>query len=103
MIFMLCVHEFDPIKNLHLMVRKVGIYSIFNGVVKGGVQDGRCRFLYYLVDYRFGCERCRYKFEEFTRTYIRDFNFSLEILAHLTYVHIHSRSICIQDQVLCSI
>ena len=46
----------------------------------------RCgyRNLYYLFDYRFGCKRCRYKFGEFTGTYTGEFNFSLELLVHLT-------------------
>jgi transposase len=42
--------------------------------------------LYYLHDDRFGCKRCRYKFGEFTGTYLGEFNFSLDILVHLIYL-----------------
>jgi transposase len=42
--------------------------------------------LYYLYDDRFGCKRCRYKFGEFTGTYLGEFNFSLDILVHLIYL-----------------
>jgi transposase-like protein len=39
-----------------------------------------------MKDKRFGCRRCRYKFGEFTGTYIGESNFSLDKLAHLTYL-----------------
>ena len=48
-----------------------------------------------------GCRRCKYKFGEFTGTYIGEFNFSLDKLVHLA-VPIRSGSTCIQDQVLCT-
>ena len=32
------------------------------------------------------CKRCRYKFGEFTGTYLGEFNFSLDILVHLIYL-----------------
>ena len=57
--------------------------------------------MYHLKDKRFGCRRCKYKFGEFTGTYIGDFNFSLDKLG-TSYVPIRSRSTCIQDQVLCT-
>lgn len=48
----------------------------------------RCRYrlLYYLHDDRFGCKRCRYKFGEFTGTYLGEFNFSPDVLVHLIYL-----------------
>lgn len=47
----------------------------------------RCgyRNLYSLLDCRYGCKRCSNKFGEFTGTYIGEFNFSLDILAHFMY------------------
>ena len=55
---------------------------------KGKRRCPRCgyRLLYYLYDDRFGCKRCRYKFGEFTGTYLGEFNFSLDILVHLIYL-----------------
>lgn len=70
------------------MVRKVGhIFVIYDGV-SGKRRCPRCRYrlLYYLNDYRFGCRRCRYKFGEFTGTYIGEINFSHDILVHLIYL-----------------
>ena len=43
--------------------------------------------LYHLKDRRFGCKRCRYKFGELTGTYLVEFYFSLDILAHLLYLY----------------
>jgi len=56
---------------------------------KGRRQCPRCeyRLLYYLRDERFGCKRCRYKFGEFTRTYLGEFYFSLDTLTHLLYLY----------------
>ena len=70
---------------------------------KGRRQCPRCgyRLLYHLKDKRFGCRRCKYKFGEFTGTYIGEFNFSLDKLVP-SYVPIRSGSTCIQDQVLCT-
>ena len=53
--------------------------------------------MYHLKDKRFGCRRCKYKFGEFTGTYIGEFNFSLDKLVHLTYLFA-LRSTCIQDR-----
>ncbi|MGA9151653.1 MAG: IS1595 family transposase [Candidatus Nitrosopolaris sp.] len=55
---------------------------------KGKRRCPRCghRLLYYLYDDRFGCKRCRYKFGEFTGTYLGVFNFSLDVLVHLIYL-----------------
>lgn len=56
---------------------------------KGRRQCPRCgyRSLYYLRDGRFGCKRCRYKFGDFTRTYLGGFYFSLDTLTHLLYLY----------------
>ena len=56
---------------------------------KGRRQCPRCgyRLLYYLGDERFGCKRCRYKFGEFTGTYLGEFYFSLDTLTHLLYLY----------------
>jgi transposase-like protein len=35
----------------------------------------------------FGCKRCRYKFGEFTGTYLGEFYFSLNTLTHLLYLY----------------
>ncbi len=81
-----CVREFDPIK-LASDGKKSRVY--FRHLRWSGKRRcPRCgyRNLYYLFDYRFGCKRCRYKFGEFTGTYIGEFNFSLELLVHLTYL-----------------
>ena len=43
--------------------------------------------MYHLKDRRFGCKRCRYKFGELTGTYLVEFYFSLDILAHLLYLY----------------
>jgi len=53
------------------------------------VQCPRCgyRLLYHLKDERFGCKRCRYKFGEFTGTYLGEFYFSLNTLTHLLYLY----------------
>lgn len=80
------MREFDPIK-LASDGKKSRVY--FRHLRWSGKR--RCprygyRNLYYLFDYRFGCKRCRYKFGEFTGTYIGEFNFSLELLVHLTYL-----------------
>ena len=74
------VREFDPIK-LASDGKKSRIY--FRHLRWSGKRRcPRCgyRRLDYLFDYRFGCKRCRYKFGEFTGTYIGEFNFSLELL-----------------------
>ena len=42
--------------------------------------------LSHLKDKRFGCRRCKYKFGEFTGTYIGEFNFSLDKLVSLAYI-----------------
>lgn len=69
------------------MIRKVGhIFVTAGGMVKGDVLRCGYRLLYYLHDDRFGCKRCRYKFGEFTGTYLGEFNFSLDILVHLIYL-----------------
>ncbi len=44
--------------------------------------------LYHLKDKRFGCRRCRYKFGELTGTYLGEFYFSLDTLAHLMYLFV---------------
>ena len=43
--------------------------------------------MYHIKDRRFGCKRCRYKFGELTGTYLVEFYFSLDILAHLLYLY----------------
>jgi transposase-like protein len=80
------VREFDPIK-LASDGKKSRVY--FRHLRWSGKRTcPRCRYrlLYYLVDYRFGCKRCRYKFGEFTGTYVGEFNFSLDLLVYLTYL-----------------
>jgi len=80
------VSEFDPIK-LASDGKKSRVY--FRHLRWSGNRTcPRCRYrlLYYLVGYRFGCKRCRYKFGEFTGTYIEEFNFSLDLLVHLIYL-----------------
>jgi transposase len=56
---------------------------------KGRRQCPRCgyRLLYHLKDERFGCKHCRYKFGEFTGTYLGEFYFSLNTLTHLLYLY----------------
>ncbi|MGA7900404.1 MAG: transposase, partial [Nitrososphaeraceae archaeon] len=56
---------------------------------KGRRRCPRCgyRLLYHLKDRRFGCKRCRYKFGELTGTYIGEFYFSPDVLAHLLYLY----------------
>ena len=45
------------------------------------------RSLYYFEKYeRYGCKRCRYKFSDFTGTYIGEFNYSPDITSHLVYL-----------------
>jgi transposase len=80
------VREYTPIE-LSGNVTKSGMY-FRHAKSKGRRQCPRCgyRLLYHLKDKRFGCRRCRYKFGEFTGTYIGEFNFSLDILAHLMYL-----------------
>lgn len=80
------MREFDPIK-LASDGKKSRVY--FRHLRLSGKRAcPRCRYrlLYYLVDYRFECKRCRYEFGEFTGTYIGGFNFSLDLLVHLTYL-----------------
>ena len=80
------MREFDPIK-LASDGKKSRVY--FRHLRWSGKRTcPRCRYrlLYYLVGYRFGCKRCRYKFGEFTGTYIGEFNFSLDLLVHLIYL-----------------
>ncbi|MGC1134978.1 MAG: transposase [Nitrososphaeraceae archaeon] len=59
------MREFDPIK-LASDGKKSRAY--FRHIRWSGKRTcPRCRYrLLYLVDYRFGCRRCRYKFGEFT-------------------------------------
>ena len=69
------------------MIRKVGhIFVIQGGIVKGDAQGVDIVCCTDLHDDRFGCKRCRYKFGEFTGTYLGEFNFSLDILVHLIYL-----------------
>lgn len=45
------------------------------------------RSLYYFEKYeRYGCKRCKYKFSDFTGTYIGEFNYSPDITSHLVYL-----------------
>lgn len=41
---------------------------------------------YFEKDERYGCKRCRYKFNDFTGTYIGEFNYSLDIVSHLVFL-----------------
>jgi hypothetical protein len=80
------VRDFDP-KKLASDGKKSGVY--FRHIRWNGKRRcPRCvyRNLYYLLDYRYEYKRCRYKFGGFTGTYVGEFNFSLDILAHLMYL-----------------
>lgn len=83
---MCCVREYSPME-LAGSVTKSGVY-FRHARWKGRRQCPRCgyRLLYHLKDKRLGCRRCKYKFGEFTGTYIGEFNFSLDKLVHLTYL-----------------
>ena len=41
---------------------------------------------YFEKDQRYGCKRCRYKFNDFTGTYIGEFNYSPDTISHLVYL-----------------
>ena len=94
------LREYSPIE-LSGSVTKSALY-FRHARWKGRRQCPRCgyRLLYHLKDKRFGCKRCRYKFGEFTGTYIGEFNFSLDKLVHLTYSSLWE--LFIQNQVLCT-
>ncbi len=69
------------------MVRKVGyIFVILDGVVKGDVlgADTETCTICSIID--LDANAVGTEFGEFTGTYIGEFNFSLELLVHLTYL-----------------
>jgi len=82
------VREYSPIV-LAGSVTKSGLYFC-HARWKGRRQCPRCgyRILYHLKDKRFGCRRCRYKFGELTGTYLGEFYFSLDTLAHPMYLFV---------------
>ena len=92
------VREYSPIE-LSGSVTKSAVH-FRHARWKGRRQCPRCgyRLLYHLKDKRFGCRRCKYKFGEFTGTYIGEFNFSLDKLVHLAYLFALG-IYCIQDRV----
>jgi transposase-like protein len=81
------VREYSPIE-LAGSVTKSHLY-FRHARWKGRRECPRCgyRLLYHLKDKRFGCRRCRYKFGELTGTYLGEFYFSVDILAHLLYLY----------------
>ena len=85
-----CVREYSPIE-LAGSVTKSGPVYFRHARWRGRKQCPRCeyRLLFHLKDKRFGCRRCKYKFGEFTRTYIGEFNFSLDKV-RTSYVPIRS-------------
>jgi len=82
------VREYSPIV-LAGSVTKSGVYFC-HARWKGRRQCPRCGYLilYHLKDKRFGCRRCRYKFGELTGTYLGEFYFSLDTLAHPMYLFV---------------
>jgi transposase len=42
--------------------------------------------MYYISDGRYGCKRCRYKFDEFTGTYLGKLRIAPNTIAHLLYL-----------------
>ena len=77
------MREYSPIELSGSVTKSVVYFR--HARWKGRRQCPRCgyRLLYHLKDKRFGCRRCKYKFGEFTGTYIGEFNFSLDKLVHL--------------------
>lgn len=80
------MREYSPIELAGSVTKSAAYFR--HARWKGRRQCPRCgyRLLYHLKDKRFGCRRCKYKFGEFTGTYIGEFNFSLDKLVHLTYL-----------------
>ena len=80
-----CVRKYSPIELAGSVTKSAAYFR--HARWKGRRQCPRCgyRLLYHLKDKRFGCRRCKYKFGEFTGTYIGEFNFSLDKLVHLLY------------------
>jgi transposase len=80
------VREYSPIELAGSVTKSATYFR--HARWKGRRQCPRCgyRLLYHLKDKRFGCRRCKYKFGEFTGTYVGEFNLSLDKLVHLTYL-----------------
>ena len=75
--------EFDPIKLASNGKKSTAYFRHLRWSAKRTRPRCKYRFLYYFADYRFPCKHCRYKFAEYTGTYIGKFNFSLDILVQL--------------------
>ena len=71
------MREINPVKLIGSVTKSRGYFC--HARWKGRRRCIKCnyRMLYYFEkDQRYGCKRCRYKFNDFTGTYIGEFNYS---------------------------
>jgi transposase len=81
------MREVSPVKLIGSVTKSRGYFC--HARWKGRRRCLKCnyRMLYYFEkDKRYGCKRCRYKFNDFTGTYIGEFNYPPDIISHLVYL-----------------
>lgn len=81
------MREISPVKLIG-SVTKSRVYFC-HAKWKGRRRGIKCNYsmLYYFKnDQRYGCKRCRYKFNDLTGTYIGEFKHSLDTISHRVYL-----------------
>ncbi|HEY6588207.1 MAG TPA: IS1595 family transposase [Nitrososphaeraceae archaeon] len=81
------MREISPVKLIGSVTKNRGYFC--HARWKGRRRCIKCNYrtLYYFEkDQRYGCKRCRYKLNDFTGTYIGEFNYSSDIISHLVYL-----------------
>jgi transposase-like protein len=81
------MREVSPVKLIGSVTKSRGYFCHARWKGRGRCIKCNYRMLYYFEnDQRYGRKRCRYKFNNFTGTYIGEFNYSQDIISHLVYL-----------------